>query len=115
MISDDQCIARGGHIETEQTYAHLGRRHDRPARPFRTCRIPSPKNGATCGDDDDCAGGRCFCTGALDRPDPADDSALLPLDGTVATGRCSDQPLPSGSWYCLVRRDHVMLHGIIID
>ena len=117
QISDDECRARGGQIVTEQTYAHLrrARRPDEPVTPFRICRIPSPKNGAACRGDADCAGGRCFCAGALARPDPGDDPALRALDGTAASGRCSDQPLPDGSWFCLVEDGTVHLDGIIID
>jgi hypothetical protein len=117
MITDDQCTARGGKIVTEQTYAHLSARRDpnAPVRPFRICHIPSPKNGAVCRDETDCAGGRCFCTGALARPDPQSDPKLRALDGTQATGQCSDEPVPSGSWYCLVGNGKVQLSGIIVD
>ena len=117
MLTDEQCVARGGHIETEQTDADLRgeRSPDEPVTPFRICRIPSPRNGASCRGDADCAGGRCFCTGALSRPDPEDDPALRALDGTATTGRCSDKPLPDGSWFCLVEGGTVHLNGIIID
>ena len=117
MLTDEQCRARGGQIVTEETYAHL--RHegprDQPVTPFRICRIPSPKNGASCRADADCAGGRCFCTGALARPDPENDPQLRALDGAAATGQCSDQPLPDGAWFCLVEGGHVHLNGIIVD
>ena len=117
MITDDECVARGGKIVTEQTYAYLRRARapDEPVTPFRICRIPSPKNGATCRDDVDCAGGRCMCTGALARPDPENDPALRALDHTPATGSCSDEPLPDGSWFCLVVNGTVHLNGIIVD
>ena len=101
MITDADCLARGGQIVTEQTYAHLrrGRAPDELVAPFRICRIPSAKNDATCGGDGDCAGGRCYCTGALARPNPQDDPALRALDGTAGpaaapTTRC---PTASGS------------------
>ncbi len=117
LITDDDCLARGGAIVTEETYAYLRRARapSEPIAPFRICRIPSPKNGADCRADGDCAGGRCFCTGALARPDPENDPALRALDGTAATGRCSDQPLPDGSWFCLVEGGMVHLAGIIVD
>lgn len=117
MITDDECRARGGTIVTEQTYAHLRRARspDAPVTPFRICRIPSPKNDATCRGDGECAGGRCFCTGALARPNPADDPALRALDRTPATGQCSDRALPDGSWFCLVEDGTVRLDGIIVD
>jgi hypothetical protein len=114
MITDEQCIARGGKIVTEQTYAHL-RRRETPVTRFRICRIPSAKNGAACSGDRDCAGGRCFCTGALARPDPQSDPKLRALDGTAATGQCSDEAVPSGSWYCLVEGGKAELNGIIVD
>jgi hypothetical protein len=117
MITDEQCTARGGKIVTEQTYEHLRGRRDpgQPVTPFRICRIPSPKNGASCAGEKDCAGGHCFCTGALARPEPRNDPKLHALDGTVANGECSDEPIPSGSWYCLVEGGKVRLDGIIVD
>jgi hypothetical protein len=117
MITDEECVARGGKIVTEQTYAHLSRRRDpdRPVHPFRVCRIPSPKNNATCRGESDCAGGRCYCTGALARPNPGDDPKLRALDGTPGTGQCSDEPVESGSWFCLVEGGKIQLSGIIID
>jgi hypothetical protein len=117
LISDEECRARGGEIVTEQTYAHLRRAGapGGPVTPFRVCRIPSANNDAACRGDADCAGGRCFCTGALARPDPSNDPALRALDGTAATGRCSDRPLPDGAWFCLVEAGTVHLAGIIVD
>jgi hypothetical protein len=116
LITDDECRARGGTVVTEETYAHLRRANpDAPVTPFRVCRIPSAKNGAACQGDGDCAGGRCFCTGALARPDPENDPALRQLDHTPATGRCSDEALPDGSWFCLVEGGTVRLNGIIVD
>lgn len=117
LITDEECVAKGGRVITEQTYAHLDRRRDpsEPVTPFRICKVPSPKNGAACGDAADCAGGRCWCAGALDRPNPANDPALAALDGTAATGTCSDEPIPSGEWRCLVVGGKVVVHGIIVD
>jgi hypothetical protein len=116
MITDEECVKRGGQIVTDETYAHL-RRGDphAPVTPFKVCHFPSPKNDASCRGDAECGTGRCFCTGALARPDPMTDPKLRALDGTPATGQCSDQPLPSGSWFCLVHDGKVMLHGIIVD
>lgn len=115
MITDDECRRRGGRVITEQTYAYLNRRPNAHRTPFRACRIPSPRNGASCRGDDDCAGGQCLCTGALSRPDPEIDPALRAFDGTPATGRCSDEPLASGSWFCKVARGTVVLQALIID
>lgn len=117
LITDAECLAKGGQIWTEQTWAHLDRRRDpdhTPA-PFRVCHVPSPKNGAACTGEADCAGGRCWCTGPLDRPDPQRDPALAALDGSPATGRCDDEPIPSGEWRCLVVDGKAVLHGIIVD
>jgi hypothetical protein len=117
LITDDECIKRGGQVVTEQTYAHLRRSRapDEPVTPFRICRIPSGKSGSACRGDADCAGGRCMCTGALARPDPERDPALSKFDGKAGVGRCSDEPLPDGTWFCLVEDGIVHLHGIIID
>lgn len=117
LITDAECLAKGGRVITEQTYAHLDRRrHDDEARtPFRICKVPSPQNGASCRGDADCEGGRCFCDGALSRPDPQNDPALLALDDQPTTGRCSDEPVASGSWWCLVVDGKANLHGIIVD
>ena len=116
LITDEQCIAKGGRVITEQTYAHLNRRErDEPVTPFRICKVSSPKNGETCKGDEDCAGGRCFCQGALSRPNPMNDPALAPLDHTPGEGRCSDEPVPSGDWFCLVSGGQINLHGIIVD
>lgn len=117
LITDEECLARGGTIETELTYEHLRRREPRaPMQPFRICRIPSPRNGDDCRDDADCAGGRCFCTGDLGGPNVASRRPeLLTRDGQAAVGRCSDARLQSGSWFCLVDEGRVVIHGIIID
>ena len=118
MITDEQCLAKGGQVITEQTYAHLDRRHredDAPRQPFRVCHVPSPKNGAACRDDADCEGGRCFCDSPLNRPNPQRFPELAALDGTQGTGRCSDEPVPSGEWWCLVVGGKVVLNGIIVD
>ncbi|MBV8758511.1 MAG: hypothetical protein JO257_14595 [Deltaproteobacteria bacterium] len=117
MITDDECFARGGSIVTEETYAHLRRARgpDEPVTPFRICHIPSPKNGASCRGRADCDGGFCRCAGALGRPDPDNDPALRAFDHTHGTGRCSDEALPDGSWFCLVEGGIIELNGIIID
>jgi len=115
MITDDDCFARGGHIDTEQTYAHLRRARTGPIAPFRICRIPNPADGKTCSGDNDCNGARCMCQGALARPDPDNDPALRKLDGTAGTGVCSEQALPDGSWFCMVEDGKIHLNGIIID
>ncbi|HEY1555087.1 MAG TPA: hypothetical protein VGF94_09670 [Kofleriaceae bacterium] len=117
LVTDDECRARGGEIVTQDTYADL-RRSRAPSEhvaPFRICRFASAKNDRACRSDGDCAGGRCFCTGALGRPDPDNDPALRALDGTTATGQCSDRALPDGSWFCLVEGGKVHLAGIIVD
>ncbi|APR81151.1 Hypothetical protein A7982_06498 [Minicystis rosea] len=118
MITDDECRARGGKVVTEKTYEHLNRRPRRPGevvRPFRVCRIPSPENGKACRDKRDCGQGWCMCTGDLARPNPMLDPSLQKRDGEPATGVCSDAPLPSGMWWCLVGEGKAQLHGIIID
>lgn len=117
LITDAECLAKGGEIWTEQTWAHLDRRRDptETPRPFRVCHVPSPRNGAACAGEADCAGGRCWCEGALSRPDPQRDPALLALDGLPTAGRCSDLPIPSGEWRCLVVGGKAVIHGIIVD
>jgi hypothetical protein len=117
LLTDDECIAKGGRVITEQTYAYLDRRHDpdRKPAPFRVCRIPSPKNGHACAGEADCDGGRCFCTGEFSRPDPENDPALLARDGQAGTGRCSDEPVESGAWWCLVEGGKVHVQGFIVD
>lgn len=116
LISDEECVAKGGQVVTEETYAYLDRRHrDEPRTPFRICHYPSPKNGEACRKEADCAGGRCFCTGPLDRPDPQRFPELRALEGQEVTGRCSDSPLPSGEWHCLVSDGKARLQGIIVD
>ena len=117
LITDEQCEAMGGVVITQDTYAHLDRRRrdDEPRQPFRICHVPSPRNGAACQGDADCEGGKCYCAGALSRPDPQRDPALRALDGAPATGRCSDEPIPSGSWYCLVVDGKANFNGIIVD
>lgn len=114
-VTDEECEKLGGHIETEETYAYLS--HDPEVHPahYRICRIPSPKNEQACGDDSDCAGGRCYCTGSLARPNPSDDPKLQALDGTPARGTCYDGPRAHGIWWCLVEHGTVHLAGIIID
>lgn len=117
LITDEACVAKGGRVITQDTYAHLDRRHDpdEVRAPFRICRVPSPKNGLACGGEADCEGGRCFCAGALSRPNPQADPALRALDGQPAEGRCSDEPVESGSWFCLVVDGRANLNGIIVD
>jgi len=117
LITDEECLARGGHVVTEETYAYLDRRHDpdAPRQHFRICRVDSPKNGAACSGEADCQGGRCWCTGALSRPNPGDLPELRALDGQPATGVCSDRPIPSGEWRCLVEGGKANIHGIIVD
>lgn len=116
MITDEACLAKGGQIVTEETYAHLDRRDpDAPRTPFRVCRVPPQENGKACTDDSQCGGGDCRCAGALGRPDPRNDPKLVPLDGTEGVGVCSDAPLPSGSWFCLVIDGKVTLNGVIVD
>jgi hypothetical protein len=114
-VTDAECARIGGHIETEQTYAYLSHNPEIHPTPYRFCRIPSPKNEQPCGDDDDCAGGHCYCTGDLARPNPSDDPKLRSLDGTPGTGACYDGPRPHGSWYCMVEHGTIRLAGIIID
>lgn len=117
-ITDEECLARGGRIETEQTEARLRRRPPRPGevvRPYRVCRVPSAENGRACSSSVGCGLGRCRCEGELARPDPANDPELQRRDGTRGTGVCSDAPLESGTWWCLVEDGKVVLHGIIID
>ena len=117
FITDEECLARGGSIETEQTYADDGRRDpDVPLVPFRICRIPSPENGRECRGDAECGSGRCFCAGDLAGPDVARRrSDLTDRDGSPAVGVCSDEHLPPGSWFCLVEDGRAVLSGIIID
>jgi hypothetical protein len=118
MISDEECVARGGKIVTESTYAHL-RRHadpDVPPTPFSICHFPSPKNGLACGDERDCSGGHCFCTGELSGPDVLRrHPALESLDGTAGAGVCSDEPVASGAWFCMVSGGKIRFHGLIVD
>lgn len=116
LITDEECAARGGHVETQDTYAYLDRRRrDEPRTPFRVCRVPSPQNGQACSDESGCAGGRCWCVGALSRPNPQDDPTLVVLDGVAGLGRCDDRPIESGVWRCLVGGGVIHLHGIIVD
>ena len=116
LITDEACLAKGGQIVTEKTYANVERRRpDVPVTPFRVCRVPSSANGKSCRGESDCDRGRCFCSGPLGRPDPENDPALVKLDRTPATGICSDGPIPSGSWFCLVEGGLVHLDGIIVD
>jgi hypothetical protein len=119
MITDEQCLARGGQLVAVPKHASPRGRpglDDEGGGDAQTiCRYPSPKNGAKCRGDGDCAGGFCLCTGALDRPNPQDDPKLKALDGTPATGACSDGRLPKGKWFCVVKDGKVELHGIIID
>jgi hypothetical protein len=117
LITDEECLASGGEIVTEHTYADLRHASETPIEPFKICHHPSPKNGAPCRDSDECAGGSCYCTGELSGPDPADRAggALLARDGTPGLGVCADRPIPSGSWYCLVVHGAVHLHGVIVD
>jgi hypothetical protein len=118
MITDEACIARGGHIETEKDdrWAGLGRHPDAPRRPYRICRVPSPANGKSCADAADCQGGRCLCTGILSGPLPNDDRPeIQALHGTPHTGVCSDDGFMPGRWHCLVSGGQANLHGIIVD
>lgn len=116
LITDEECVARGGTVVTEETYRHLDRRDpDGPRTPFRVCRIPSPENGKACTGKVDCGQGRCYCTGPLSRPDPQRVPDLLALDGTAGEGRCSDEPVESGAWRCLVVDGKVELQGLIVD
>jgi len=117
LITDEECFARGGSVETEQTYANEGRRDPSiTPTPYRVCRVPSPENGHECRGEEECGRGRCYCTGELSGPDPRRRAPhIQALDGTPAVGICSDEHLPSGWWFCLVRDGRVMLSGIIID
>jgi hypothetical protein len=118
MISDETCIARGGHIETEadNPYARDGRDPDAPVAPYRICRIPSPANGHSCRDDADCQGGMCRCTGVLSGPLPNDPRPeIQALHGQPTTGECSDDGFMPGRWYCLVGDGKANLNGIIVD
>lgn len=117
-ITDAECLARGGRVETEQTEAWLRRRPSAPGevvQPYRVCRIPAPENGHACSSSAACGLGRCRCEGELARPNPASDPALRDRDGAPGTGACSDAPLESGTWWCLVEDGKIVLHGIIID
>ncbi len=118
LITEDECRRRGGQVMTEQTYAHLRRRH-RPGSEsthhFSICHYPAKENGQSCGNDSDCGGGHCFCTGKLDRPNPGDDPELRVLEGKPAKGICSDEPIPDGEWRCLIKNGKIELSGIIID
>lgn len=117
-ITDAECVARGGHVETEDDnpYAGLGRDPDAPAVHYRICRIPSPANGRACRSEADCQGGRCRCTGALSGPLPNDDRPEIEaLNGAPMTGVCSDEGFMPGRWYCLVTDGKANLNGIIVD
>ncbi|HEY4181024.1 MAG TPA: hypothetical protein VGM90_29475 [Kofleriaceae bacterium] len=115
MITDDQCIKQGGHIETEDTYAYENWRDPEiPRTRYRVCRYPSKTNGKVCTSSSQCEG-HCRCTGALARPEPDNDPALTKFNRTKGKGVCSDAHLTPGTWYCLVEQGTILLQGIIID
>lgn len=117
-LTDEQCVASGGRVWTEKDAARLDKRlrqGGEPLQPFRVCRYPAPENGRSCTDSDACGAGRCRCTDGLAGPNPHADPRLAPLDQTSGAGVCSDEPLPTGDWYCLVEGGLIQLRGLILD
>ena len=110
-------MAQGGVIRVPEPRASHGDPSESLDSPrVSICYRAPPSLGKACRGAADCERARCMCTGDLAGPLRNNlDAKLKARDGKPAVGRCEDDSLIPGKWFCMVKDGKANLRGIIID